>query len=70
MPPEMPPEPLDHPMGSIPSMDLNRYKDYMDSVVEDGTSFFQIAKNMFVLKGWDEKIQSIKFSDFPDPNVW
>ncbi|KAJ7739668.1 hypothetical protein DFH07DRAFT_752074 [Mycena maculata] len=31
------------------------YKDYVDSVQEDGASFIQISKNMFVVNGWDAK---------------
>ncbi|KAJ6477493.1 hypothetical protein DFH09DRAFT_951952 [Mycena vulgaris] len=36
------------------------YNEYTDSVLEDGTSFFQIAKNMFIVNGWDAKTRRSK----------
>lgn len=38
--------------GSIENLG---YSEYMDSVLEDGTAFFQISKTLFVVNGWDSK---------------
>ncbi|KAJ7065152.1 hypothetical protein B0H15DRAFT_794587 [Mycena belliarum] len=36
------------------------YQEYISAVMEDGTGFFQIAQNMFVVNGWDVKTKRSK----------
>lgn len=36
------------------------YLEYVDSVLEDGTAFFQITTNLFVVNGWDAKTKRSK----------
>ncbi|KAJ7656999.1 hypothetical protein DFH06DRAFT_1132194 [Mycena polygramma] len=31
------------------------YSEYIDSVLEDGTAFFQVSESLFVVNGWDSK---------------
>ncbi|KAJ7619018.1 hypothetical protein DFH06DRAFT_1144555 [Mycena polygramma] len=45
---------------SLDKVDQQGYSDYVDSVLEDGTAFFQIAPHMFVVNGWDPKAKRSK----------
>jgi hypothetical protein len=48
------------PLQTTDEVERQGYGDYVDSVLEDGTAFIQIAKNMFVVNGWDPKARRSK----------
>ena len=46
--------------GGLNASNDRRYIDYIECVLDEGTAFFQIGMDMFVVNGWDAKARRSK----------